>query len=198
MNARASLRLIAHAATHAMRAGRFPDDDPLDERGLAEAAALRRQWVAASDSIMLCSPARCALQTATALGLAAVVDEALRDVDYGTWRGKRLFDLARDMPAELETWIRDPSAAPHGGESFENALRRIAAWMDRLPIQGTIVAITHAAVIRAAFMHATVAKPNATSRIDIPPLSFVEFELSADGWKLIANSGRNATAAHHD
>ncbi|MBC8824424.1 histidine phosphatase family protein, partial [Escherichia coli] len=53
----ASLHLIAHASTRAMRTGTFPDDDPLDARGLADAAALRDRWAGVAGSPVLCSPA---------------------------------------------------------------------------------------------------------------------------------------------
>lgn len=187
VSAQASLRLVAHAATHAMRAGCFPDDDPLDERGLAEATALRDQWsIATEATTVLCSPARCARQTAVALGVQASIDAALRDADYGCWRGKRLRDVTRDAPADLDAWIHDPRSAPHGGESFESVLRRVGAWMDALPAQGDVIAITHAVVVRAAILHALRAEQDAVPRIDVVPLSCTTFALSSDGWKLAA------------
>ncbi|OMG69351.1 histidine phosphatase family protein [Burkholderia ubonensis] len=184
MNMLASLHLVAHASTRAMRTGRFPDDDPLDARGFAEAAAIRDQWDKTSASIVLCSPARCARQTADALGLGARVDDALRDVDYGSWRGMRLHDLARTLPADLGTWIGNPSASPHGGESFVDVLRRIGAWLERLPSASDIVAITHAAVIRTAIVHVQRAEAAAISRIDVAPLSCTTFTRSPGGWIL--------------
>jgi broad specificity phosphatase PhoE len=177
-----------------MRVGRFPDDDPLDARGLAEVAATCRQWAGTPDSMVLCSPARCAQQTATALGLCASVDVALRDADYGSWRGKSLRDLARDMPAALGTWMNDPSASPHGGDSFEDVLRRVGTWLDHLKLHESIVAITHSAVVRAAIVHALGAGPRAMSRIEVAPLSFAELKLSSAGWKLMASSSTSLCA----
>ncbi|KAG8149779.1 histidine phosphatase family protein [Burkholderia catarinensis] len=185
MNTHASLRLIAHASTRAMRTGTFPDDDPLDAHGLAEAAALRGRWTGAAGSLVLCSPARCAQQTADALGLHADINDALRDIDYGNWRGKRLHDLARDLPDALAAWIGDPSASPHGGESFEAAAHRVGAWLNALPPGRDIVAITHAAIIRAAIAHALRMDPDAATRVDVAPLSCTTFVASPGGWTLI-------------
>ncbi|WP_028213706.1 histidine phosphatase family protein [Paraburkholderia mimosarum] len=198
MSARVSLRLVAHASTRAMRAGRFPDDDPLDKRGLAEAVAARDQWAAVLDPVVLCSSAQCALQTAAAFGLCAEVDPALRDVDYKDWRGESLSDVARDTPGALRAWMDDPSAAPHGGESFEDVISRVGIWLDRLPSQRTIVAVTHAVVVRAAIVQVLRAEPKAMSRIEVAPLSFAEFKPSLGGWKLLIGSGDFPAAIHRN
>jgi len=187
----ASLRLIAHASTRAMRTGTFPDDDPLDAHGRVDAAAFRERFDGDDDAIVLCSPARCAQQTADALGLRASVDEALRDVDYGRWRGKRLHDLARDLPDELGAWLGDPSATPHGGESFDGVARRVGAWLDALPRSRDIVAITHAAIVRAAIAHVHRMDVTAATRIDIAPLACTVFVASQDGWTVIADDARS-------
>lgn len=179
-----SLRLIAHASTRAMRTGTFPDDDPLDARGLADAAVLRDRWAGSAGSLVLCSPARCASQTADALGLRAEIDDALRDIDYGNWRSQRLHDLARDLPDELGAWIDDPSASPHRGESFEAAAHRVGAWLNALPPGRDIVAITHAPIIRAAVAHVRQMDLKAATRLDVAPLSCTMFVASPDGWTL--------------
>ncbi|VBB15075.1 histidine phosphatase family protein [Burkholderia stabilis] len=184
MTLHASLRLIAHASTRAMRTGTFPDDDPLDARGLAEAAALRDRWTHAAGALVRCSPARCARQTADALGLHAEADDALRDIDYRNWRGKRLHDLARDVPDALGAWIGDPSASPHGGESFEAAARRVGAWLNALPPGRDVVAITHAPIVRAAVAHVMRMDLDAAARIDVAPLSCTMFVASPHGWTL--------------
>lgn len=187
MTLHASLRLIAHASTRAMRTGTFPDDDPLDARGLAEAAAWRGRWSRAGGSlVVLCSPACCARQTADALGLRADVDDALRDIDYGNWRGKRLSDLARDLPGELAAWIGDPSASPHGGESFAAAAHRVGTWLNALPPGRDVIAITHAPLVRAALAHVLRMDPAAAARLDIAPLSCTTFAASPDGWSWVA------------
>ncbi|CAB3769075.1 phosphoglycerate mutase [Burkholderia puraquae] len=194
MNMHASLRLIAHASTRAMRTGTFPDDDPLDALGLAEAGALRDQWTGIAGSLVLCSPARRAVQTADALGLQAKIDDALRDIDYRHWRGKRLHDLAHDFPDELGAWIGDPSASPHGGESFEAAMRRVGTWLNALQHGRDVVAITHAPIVRAAVAHALRMDIKSATRIDVAPLSCTTFAASPHGWTLIADDDRHDTA----
>ncbi|WGY72862.1 histidine phosphatase family protein [Burkholderia cepacia] len=195
MTLHASLRLIAHASTRAMRTGTFPDDDPLDTHGLAAAASLRARWAGTAGALVLCSPACCARQTADALGLHVDVDDALRDIDYGNWRGQRLHDLARDLPDELGAWIGDPSASPHGGESFEATMRRVGTWLNALQHDRDIVAITHAPIVRAAIAHVLRMDSKAATRIDVPPLSCTTFVASPHGWTLIGDDDRRDTLA---
>ena len=109
------LLLISHASTAAMRAARFPADDPLDAPGLADASAARARLSIPDNAATLVSPAVCARDTASALGLDAIVHEGLADMDYGVWHGRRLADLAVEAPLELAAWTHDPDAAAHPG-----------------------------------------------------------------------------------
>ncbi|NPT53100.1 histidine phosphatase family protein [Paraburkholderia elongata] len=126
------LLLISHASTAAMRAARFPANDPLDARGLAEADAARARLSIPDDMAVFVSPAVCARDTASALGLAATVHEGLADMDYGRWHGLRLADLAVEAPQDLAAWTHDPDAAAHGGESFSQLVKRAGQWLDAL------------------------------------------------------------------
>ncbi len=185
------LLLISHAATAAMRSGRFPADDPLDARGLAEVAAWREHLTPGLDEpAIFTSPAACARDTAQALGFGtetnAHMEPALADADPGRWRGRRLADIANEEPEALAAWTRDPDAAPPGGESFSAVLARVGGGLDALPVAsrsdpGEIVAITHAAVIRAAIIHALGASPASFTRIEIASLSIVEVRRSIRG-----------------
>ncbi|MBW9107538.1 histidine phosphatase family protein [Paraburkholderia phenoliruptrix] len=197
------LLLISHAATAAMRAGRFPADDPLDARALEEVQAARSRLPIADDATAFVSPALCARETSRALGLAARTDAALADIDYGNWRGRRLSELAKHAPDALAAWTRDPDAVPHGGESFAQVVKRIGNWLDALAVhvpldshdephvtadnasvgKRAVVAVTHAPVIRAAIVHVLGASPEIFSSIEIAPLAAVEMRHSRQrGW----------------
>ena len=70
-----------------------------------------------------------ARQTAEALGLSASVQPMLRECDYGRWAGKSLNKIAAHEPAAVDAWLNDPAAAPHGGESILDLIRRVANWL---------------------------------------------------------------------
>jgi broad specificity phosphatase PhoE len=129
------------------------------------------------------------------------VEPALADLDYGAWHGRSLIELASESPDDVAAWTRDPDAAPHGGESFAQLVVRIGHWLESpegvLNTQGVtdatgtsgasgqaqhVVAITHAAVMRAAIVHALGASPAAFTRIEIAPLSAIELRHSRRGW----------------
>ncbi|HEY2762814.1 MAG TPA: histidine phosphatase family protein, partial [Pseudonocardiaceae bacterium] len=124
------LTLVSHAPTVATRAARFPDDEPPDEHGTAQAGAT-------SGALRRVDEARCGPElrcrvTAAALGVTPVLDPALADLDVGAWRGQRLAELADAESAGLHAWLSDPAAAPHGGESLHDLLNRAAGWLDGL------------------------------------------------------------------
>ncbi|WP_323121235.1 histidine phosphatase family protein [Burkholderia alba] len=179
---RTRLMLISHAATPAMREGRFPADDALDARGAADAGAWPHRMSIGADAPVFCSPAAAALDTARALGFAVRIASELADADYGEWRGRRLADVAGDARSEVEAWSRDPHAAPPRGESFEQVRARVGGWLEQLDDAGDIVALTHAAVMRAAVVHALNAPSSSFARIEIAPLSVLELRRSARGW----------------
>ena len=81
------LDLLAHGASSATRAARFPDDEALEASAIATLEALKGRL--RSYGCVLTSPSRAAGETAAALGLKADVEKALRDCDYGRWRGLR-------------------------------------------------------------------------------------------------------------
>jgi hypothetical protein len=140
-----------------------------------------------ADAAAFVSPAACARNTAAAPGLSATPADALADI-------------AGEAPGQLAAWTREPDAAPPGGESFGQLVRRVGGWLDAQQAEAsacnavnkasfasaargrTIVAITHAPLLRAAGVHAPGASPEVFCRIEIAPLSAVELRHSRRGW----------------
>ena len=88
-------------------------------------------------------------------------------------------------PRKLLSWIKNPSSAPHGGESIPQVMERVASWI-REPGRDKIhtVAITHAAVIRAAIVHVIEAQLQSFWRIDVTPLSLTDLRTNGRRWVL--------------
>ena len=123
----ARLILICHGSTDAIRSASFPADEPLEEPSATRAAALAgtlpkadRCWT---------SPELRTRQTAQSLGLSANVEPMLRDCDYGRWAGRRFDEVQASEPDAISSWLRDPAAAPHGGEPITNLMRRVGEWL---------------------------------------------------------------------
>jgi broad specificity phosphatase PhoE len=175
--------LICHATTRALRAATFGGDDSIDDVGRTNAQRLAGTLRRVDQC--LTSPALRARETATALGLTAVVDERLRDCDFGRWTGLKLSQVIVREPRKLMSWMSDPSSAPHGGETIPQVMERVAAWI-REPgrAQGHTVAVTHASVIRAAIVYVIEAQLQSFWRIDVTPLSLTDLRTNGRRWVL--------------
>jgi broad specificity phosphatase PhoE len=165
----ARLTLVAHASTAATSRAAFGDGEGLERRGAVAAAsaanALRRVNRA------VCSPAPAAVETAAALGLSPTPNPALGDWFLGDWRGRTLDEVVADAPAAAATWLADPDAAPHGGETLSALVARVAEWLAGQDGEGHTVAVTHAAVVRAAVIATLGAPATGFWRIDVAPLT---------------------------
>ena len=104
------LSWICHGATQANRNGCFPDDEPLEAKAAQQAQSLSF-GLGAIDRVWA-SPALRARQTAAVLGLDAIPDVALRECDYGDWRGQSLAELHERDADSLALWMTDTSVAP--------------------------------------------------------------------------------------
>ena len=181
----ARLDLLAHGASAATRGARFPDDEELEASAVGALEALRGRLRPYAQ--VLTAPARAARETAQALGLDAEIEMALRDCDYGRWRGLASKDVAEREPESFAAWLGDPTAAPHGGESLTALIERTQACLTRaMAREGATLAVTHAAIVRAAIVNALGAGSSAFARIDVAPLSLARLSGHAGRWNLVA------------
>lgn len=110
-----------------------------------------------------------------ALSLEPVSDPMLRDCDYGRWAGRQLSEVHDSEPEGVAAWLADTDAAPLGGESIADLLRRVATWLDQQHRDGGHgIVITHATVIRAAILHAIGAPGRSFWYLDVGPLSVTD------------------------
>ena len=187
----ARLDLLAHGATAATRAMRFPNDEPLEPRALAALKALRSRF--RFFDRVLTAPARAANDTAVALGLIAEIEPAIRECDYGLWRGLSLAKIEAGEPEALNAWLTDVAAAPHGGESTSVVIERTGAWLSQeLTRRGATLAVTHASIVRAALVNALGANPASFWRVDVAPLSLVRLSGRDGRWNLVSLSALGA------
>ncbi len=174
------MTVISHGMTAALRTGRFPLDEPLENT--ARLAAQRTVTAVRSPERTLSDTTLRTTQTAQALGLHPTTEPAVADLDLGAWAGTPLGDLPGD---QLAAWTTDPSATPHGGESVRDLLDRVGAWLRTAAVlPGRTVVVTHPAVVRAVLLTALQALPESFWRIDVPPLSSTSLHARGDRWTL--------------
>jgi broad specificity phosphatase PhoE len=181
-----SLRVlfICHAATADTRRAAFGGDGPLLEGAARRVGDLAAHLPKAR--AVLRSDARCASETARALGLgdAAMVDPGVRDWDFGRWRGLALSDVEAREPEAVVAWRADPTGAPHGGESLVALLARVRGWLDGLDGEGVRIAVTHPSVIRAAVVCGLEVPEEAFWTIDVAPTSVTELRRRGTRWRV--------------
>ncbi|MEO6712982.1 MAG: histidine phosphatase family protein [Mycobacteriales bacterium] len=184
--------LVRHAGTAATRHGDVAADEPLTDAGRRAAAQLRS--LVPGGGVAVCSPTARARETAVAAGWPAVDEPRLGPLDLGLWGSKSLQEIGGMDPAGLVRWLSDPSARPHGGETVLELIERVrntlAAWHE--PGAGDLVAVTHAAIVRAAVVVAMGAPAESFWRVDVTPSSVTELHTRGSGWVLVRT---NVTSA---
>jgi len=151
-----NLYFIRHGQTQWNREKKLQGrtDIPLNLQGEAQIAAyqLNESLLAAN---WFCSPLQRARQTAAILGVNAISENALIEMNWGTWEGQKLQDLQRDDPEEfarLEALGID--LMPPEAESPRIVGARVSDWVAKLAEQqhsARIGCVSHKGVIRAVY-----------------------------------------------
>ena len=164
------LLLIRHAEPQDDAHGRVYGslDVGLSPRGHEQA----RRLAAALEpvSAIYSSPRRRALETAATLPAPAVVDERLREIDFGTLEGRSYEEIRQEQPELFRRWMETPTEVDFpGGESYADVRARAVAALDA--IRGrheTAAIVAHGGVVRAMLAHCLAMPAEAIFRIDVP------------------------------
>ena len=179
---RTVITLVCSGAPLALRAGRFPNDDELDSSHYSDLSfSLAGQgW---NSQAVICSPSLAARQTAQMMGIENYqLEPALKEVDYGLWAGSSLKDIE---PQTLGLWLQDPCMRPPNGESLEMVWQRAASWFDAFQnLQGELLVITHANLIKALALRLLGAPLAAMFTLNIAPLSQTKLSCHRGRWQL--------------
>ena len=153
------LLLIRHAQPDARAQGRCYGslDIGLSARGGRVARHLARVLDAVPLAAVYSSPCTRAALTAEPLaavhGLSLTIVEALRELDFGDFEGRRYDDIARTHPQLFAAWMNEPASVRFpGGESYADLRSRARAAArairHRHPDQ-VVAVVSHGGVIRA-------------------------------------------------
>ena len=156
----ARLVLVRHAHPATGSDGRLigSTDPPLDEQGEAQARGLADRLARLEPECCFSSPlARCRQTAAASAGSLPVrLEPDLREIDFGRWENRSYTEVAAAEPDLVARWADyDPGFAFPGGESLEAFRARILRVAGRLADDpaGTVLAVSHAGVIRALVCH---------------------------------------------
>lgn len=141
----------------------------------------------AATTIMTTRARRCRLladHVATRLGSKLLIDDRMRELDFGQWEGVAWRDIPR---AQTDAWTRDVwnSSAP-GGESYSAMHARVsAAWEAMLAgSHDRLALIGHAGPLRALITIALELPAEAFVRIHIDYGRMAKISDATGGWRL--------------
>ncbi|GAA3541369.1 bifunctional RNase H/acid phosphatase [Amycolatopsis ultiminotia] len=188
------LLLLRHGQTEMSVDRRYSGrvDVPLTEHGRGQAAAAAKRLAAMPGLIdadgepapIVASPLTRTMQTAQAVADAAggrvETHPGLIETDFGEWDGLTFAEAAQRDPDLHRSWLRDSSAAPPGGESFDAVYERIGTVLHELVEQyggRTVVVVSHVTPIKTLLRMGLDAGPALLFRLhlDLASLSIVEF-----------------------
>ena len=156
------LVLVRHGETDWNRDNRFQGhaDPPLNETGRAQARALATEFRREAFAALYTSPLRRAAETAAIigyeLGLEPRPDDALKEVDVGSWSGLTRAEVERRYATGYARWLE----FGHGwddGETYDELGARVVTGLARIAERhdgGDVLAITHGGPIRSALASA--------------------------------------------
>ena len=153
-----NLYMVRHGQTAASRENRFSgsSDPPLTAVGEAMAEAFARVYASLTWDAVYTSPMLRTRQTADALlrltGGQAIVEDGLREIDYGEWEGLRQDEVKERWPEAFAHWADDVASrgTPGGETAFQvaaRAMRGVEGIRSRHE-RGNVLLVSHKATLR--------------------------------------------------
>ena len=183
-----TLLIIRHGQTTWNVEHRLPGQLPgvaLTEEGRHQAERLAEALKILPISAVVSSPLERARETAEYFtrdrNLELKFEPDLMDTNVGHWSGQVIEDLTKNDPA-WKAYVKDPTVAPDGVETFPQVQQRVVAAVDRLITQEELGAypafVAHADVIKlllAHYMHLDAVRAGSLL-IDNASVSIVEID----------------------
>jgi probable phosphoglycerate mutase len=171
------LILVRHGRTALNAAGRLQGrlDEPLDEVGVAQAAALAEH--VGNVDVLISSPLLRAVQTAEAFGADIRTDERWIELSYGEFEGRSIAETPSEAWAQ---WQQDVHYVPAGGESLatlDARVRAACAEVGELARDADVVVVSHVSPIKSAVAWALDATIAISWRSHLVPASICRIEM---------------------
>jgi broad specificity phosphatase PhoE len=177
---------------------------PLSETGRLQAQLLGRKLAEEGVTALHTSPLMRARETAEAIerhvGVAALVDPDLTDLDCGEWEGLSDREVKERYPDLRRTWLSTPQVVRlPGGESLDEVSARVGRVLaEVLSTPGVVVLVSHRVVHKVAIC-TLLGLDNShfwDIRLDVAGVS--EFECTARRRMLVRHNDTSHLAAGHE
>ncbi len=189
--------LIRHGETILTPTRKFSGTGALDPEltaeGLAQAELVAAEVAKLEPEVLVASPLQRTRQTAEAIarttGLEITFDKDWYELSFGDWDGKSIEEVKAESPDEYQAWLNSSSYRPGGGESYDEAARRIDGALDRLAAQypgQKVVVVTHNGVIKSAVNLAIGGPNDGVFHMDASPCSISSISIwPSDGLRAL-------------
>ena len=184
------LIMVRHGQTIWNREKRYQgqSDTPLDETGIAQAAALAGYFTGQAVDHIYSSDLQRAWRTALPIGLAVgvtpVSEPRLREGSFGEWEGLTYDEINRRWPGELAAWLADPiTRVPPAGETLERIMSRLGSVLDLIRERHdgqTVMVVSHGGALRAMVLYALGLPSPAFWRLSLGSAAVSEMRLYPD------------------
>lgn len=203
-----TILLVRHATTAATgkRLGGWTPGVHLDDNGVAQAEVTAARIVDAGMDVaaVYASPLERTQDTAKivarAIGLRVRTRAGLGEVDYGDWTDKPLGHLRRRREWKVIQQTPSRFTFPNG-ESLRGAQARVVEQLETLAAQhpkDTIVAVSHADIIKAAVAHFVGMPLDTFQRIVVAPASITVLALPDGGAPVLLGLNDGGVAPRRD
>jgi probable phosphoglycerate mutase len=152
----------------------------LSEEGRAQVRTTADWLAPIADGVaaVVASPVRRTLESAEILAerldRSVDVEPGFAEMEFGSWDGLTLAEVAERDRAALEAWRGSLDVAPPGGESFRAVEQRVLAALDRLLAAHagkTVVVVSHVTPIKTLVAKALTAPLESVFRMQLSPAS---------------------------
>lgn len=172
-------------------------DIALDDVGVAQAERAARMLATLAPSLIITSDLSRARDTADVLGrltgVEVIVDSGLREFDAGAWEGLTQKEIKERFADEWHAWRRGEPIRRGGGElDTEVSARSVAAIeraLEKIPFDGTLVAVSHGGAGRLAI----------AGLLGLPPEHWSALgALSNCSWSIVGEDSRGWRLLEHN
>lgn len=126
------------------------DDTRLTDNGKNQIKETRKKIEEFNYNTIYCSPLIRTKETRDLLGLQAIEQSDIREIDFGIFTGYKFEEISKKYPIESKLWMEDTlNYSIPEGESLENVYNRIRSFIDYIRKKDeNVLLITHDCVIR--------------------------------------------------
>ncbi len=143
----------------------------LSETGVQQADHLARSYTGLDVRAVLTSPVQRARETAgvlaSALGLVPILEPGIEEIDFGAWMGKPFDALAAEPGWTAWNGARSLAPTPGGETMLAVQARAVGAVLRQRATGGTVVAVSHADVVKAVLAYVLGMPLDLMHRIEI-------------------------------